>query len=156
VYEEEAERLRAEGQPPDDPDEHQFFVPKRARWSELRRVATNVGEALNKACSALEERNSLEGVLSGIDFNDERKLGDTKNRDSVLSRLVQHFSRLPLRNASLSEPDMLGRAYEYLIERFADDAGKKGGEFYTPRRPWAGCCRTSTPGAQSCEPSARA
>jgi len=46
---------------------------------------------------------------------------------------VQHFSRLGLNNANLSEPDMLGRAYEYLIEKFADDAGKKGGEFYTPR-----------------------
>jgi type I restriction enzyme M protein len=45
---------------------------------------------------------------------------------------VLHFSLLGLRNADLSEPDMLGRAYEYLIERFADDAGKKGGEFYTP------------------------
>jgi type I restriction enzyme M protein len=51
----------------------------------------------------------------------------------VLGRLVQHFSKLNLRNANLSEPDMLGRAYEYLIEKFADDAGKKGGEFYTPR-----------------------
>jgi type I restriction enzyme M protein len=51
----------------------------------------------------------------------------------VLARLVQHFSKLNVRNANLSEPDMLGRAYEYLIEKFADDAGKKGGEFYTPR-----------------------
>jgi type I restriction enzyme M protein len=72
-------------------------------------------------------------VLAGIDFNDERKLGDAKARDAILARLIDHFSNLNLRNASLSEPDMLGRAYEYLIERFADDAGKKGGEFYTPR-----------------------
>jgi type I restriction enzyme M protein len=50
----------------------------------------------------------------------------------VLARLVLHFSKLSLRNDHLSEPDMLGRAYEYLIEKFADDAGKKGGEFYTP------------------------
>ncbi len=80
------------------------------------------------------ENSSLDGILAGIDFNDEHKLGDGKNRDTVLSKLVQHFSKLSLRNASLSEPDMLGRAYEYLIERFADDAGKKGGEFYTPRK----------------------
>lgn len=46
----------------------------------------------------------------------------------VLSKLVQHFSRVPLRNASLSEPDMLGCPYEYLIEKFADNAGEKGGE----------------------------
>jgi type I restriction enzyme M protein len=135
-FEEECEDLRAKKLNPEDPDEHQFFVPKRARWSELQKVATNVGEALNKACAALEDSNSrtLEGVLAGIDYNDERKLGDAKNRDSVLLRLVQHFSKINLRNSNLSEPDMLGRAYEYLIEKFADDAGKKGGEFATPRK----------------------
>jgi type I restriction enzyme M protein len=94
-----------------------------------------VGETLNKACSALEGSNtSLEGVLAGIDFNDERKLGDARNRDVVLGRLVQHFSKITLKNVNLAEPDMLGRAYEYLIEKFADDAGKKGGEFYTPKK----------------------
>jgi type I restriction enzyme M protein len=134
-FDEECEALREEGADPEDPDEHQFFVPKRARWGEIQKVATNIGEVLNKACSALEDKNaSLEGVLAGIDFNDERKLGDTKNRDTVLARLVQHFSRINLRNTALSEPDLLGRAYEYLIEKFADDAGKKGGEFYTPRK----------------------
>ena len=89
---------------------------------------------MNKACAALEEQNSaLEGVLAGIDYNDERKLGDARNRDTVLARLVQHFSQVSLRNDHMAEPDLLGRAYEYLIEQFADDAGKKGGEFYTPR-----------------------
>ena len=117
-----------------DPDEHQFFVPDRARWSTIQKQATNIGETLNKACAALEEQNSgLEGVLAGIDYNDERKLGDAKNRDTVLARLVQHFSQISLRNDRMAEPDLLGRAYEYLIEQFADDAGKKGGEFYTPR-----------------------
>jgi type I restriction enzyme M protein len=135
-FEEECEALVAAGDDPDDKDNHQFWVPRRARWAELQKVATNLGEALNKACSALEDDNGgkLEGVLAGVDFNDERRLGDARNRDNVLSRLVQHFGRLSLRNAALSEPDMLGRAYEYLIEKFADDAGKKGGEFYTPRQ----------------------
>ena len=137
-FEEEAEKLVAEGLSREvawsDPDEHQFFVPPRARWSVIQKTATNVGETLNKACAALEEQNSsLEGVLAGIDFNDERKLGDARNRDTVLSRLVQHFSQVSLRNDRMAEPDLLGRAYEYLIEQFADDAGKKGGEFYTPR-----------------------
>jgi type I restriction enzyme M protein len=134
-FDEECELLVAAGDDPEDEDNHQFFVPPRARWAQVQRVATNIGDALNKACSALEEKNgSLEGVLAGIDFNDERKLGDARNRDVVLGRLVQHFSKVNLRNASLSEPDMLGRAYEYLIEKFADDAGKKGGEFYTPKK----------------------
>ena len=137
-FEEEAEKLIADGVSETvawtDSDEHQFFVPDRARWGAIQKTATNIGETLNKACAALEEQNSsLEGVLAGIDYNDERKLGDAKNRDSVLSRLVQHFSQVPLRNNRMAEPDLLGRAYEYLIEQFADDAGKKGGEFYTPR-----------------------
>lgn len=133
-FEEECEALVKDGDDPEDKDNHQFFVPKKARWGELHKVATDLGSALNKACSQLEEANtSLEGVLAGIDYNDERKLGDARNRDVVLGRLVQHFSKLSLRNTNLSEPDMLGRAYEYLIEKFADDAGKKGGEFYTPR-----------------------
>ena len=136
-FEEECEALQGNRNAnPEDPDEHDFFVPKKARWAELQKTATNVGEALNKACSALEDANpkTLEGVLAGIDYNDERRLGDNRNRDNVLSRLVQHFSRVNLRNANLSEPDLLGRAYEYLIEKFADDAGKKGGEFYTPKK----------------------
>jgi type I restriction enzyme M protein len=138
-FEEEAEQLVAQGEDEDvawaDPDEHQFFVPKRARWKEMSKLTKDIGDALNKACAALEEANAtLEGVLLGIDFNDSRKLGDSKQRDSILHRLIGHFSELSLRNSELSEPDMLGRAYEYLIEKFADDAGKKGGEFYTPQR----------------------
>ncbi len=119
-----------------DPDEHQFYVPTKARWSEIKKLTTNVGEELDKVCQVLEESNGtvLEGVLLGIYFNDERKLGDIKSKDTVLSRLIQHFSTINLRNDNLSEPDLLGRAYEYLIERFADDAGKKGGEFYTPHK----------------------
>ena len=137
-FEEEAEKLIARGMPEEvawtDTDEHQFFVPNRARWSTIQKQANNIGDALNKACAALEEQNgSLEGVLGGIDYNDEQKLGDGKNRGTVLARLVQHFSQLSLRNDRMAEPDLLGRAYEYLIEQFADDAGKKGGEFYTPR-----------------------
>lgn len=137
TFEEVAEALVAEGEDPEvawnDPDEHRFFVPERARWGVLARTSTELGATLNKACAALEEAvPALEGVLDGIDWNDGRKLGEAKNRDAVLARLIQHFSRLRLRNADLSEPDMLGRAYEYLIEKFADDAGKKGGEFYTP------------------------
>ena len=137
-FDEEAEKLIAKGFSETvawrDPDEHEFFVPDRARWGTIQKRATNIGETLNKACVALEEQNGgLEGVLAGIDYNDEHKLGDARNRDTVLARLVQHFSQFSLRNDRMAEPDLLGRAYEYLIEQFADDAGKKGGEFYTPR-----------------------
>lgn len=133
VFEEEAEKILAEtGNKKlawDTPREHEFFVPKRARWETLRDVSTDVGAAINKAFEDLEEQNAvLEGVLVGIDFNVKDRLAD-----KTLLKLVQHFSKHRLRNVDLSEPDMLGRAYEYLIAQFADDAGKKGGEFYTPR-----------------------
>ncbi|MBA7606997.1 Type I restriction enzyme EcoKI M protein [subsurface metagenome] len=117
-----------------DPDEHQFFVPKRACWNDIRKVSQGLGDYLNKACYEFEDKNPLlEGVLADIDFN-SNKLGDSRQRDSILSRLINHFSQISLKNSNLEEPDILGRAYEYLIEKFADDAGKKGGEFYTPRK----------------------
>ena len=56
----------------------------------------------------MEHNSTLEGVLAGIDYNDERKLGDTRNRDTVLGRLVQHFSQVSLRNDRLSDSDIAG------------------------------------------------
>ncbi|MBA4496398.1 type I restriction-modification system subunit M [Paenactinomyces guangxiensis] len=113
-----------------DRDEHQFFVPERARWSYLSTITHDVGSAINVAFELLEEENqTLQGVLASIDFNDKEKLPD-----KVILQLIQHFSAIDLSNKNLSEPDMLGRAYEYLIKQFADDAGKKGGEFYTPSK----------------------
>ncbi|MEM9861010.1 MAG: class I SAM-dependent DNA methyltransferase [Myxococcota bacterium] len=110
-----------------------FFVPPKARWSFLRdEVHHNVGEGLNVALGALEEVNTaLEGVLAHIDFN--RKVGQSKIRDKRLRDLLAHFSKHRLRNEDFEYPDLLGAAYEYLIRDFADSAGKKGGEFYTPR-----------------------
>jgi type I restriction enzyme M protein len=77
-FDEECHALRSQpNADPDGPDEHDFFVPKRARWTEIQKVATGIGQALNKACAELEQKNDkLEGVLAGIDLNDERKLGD--------------------------------------------------------------------------------
>ena len=132
VFEEEAERIEKEtGNKKlawNDPDEHEFFVPKTARWEYIKSHTQNLGEILNKANDALEERNtsSLEGVLTVTDFNDKDRLPDV-----ILSKLIAHFSKIRLRNEDLTEPDILGRAYEYLIGQFADDAGKKGGEFFS-------------------------
>ncbi|MEM6794745.1 MAG: N-6 DNA methylase [Acidobacteriota bacterium] len=114
-------------------DAGSFFVPEEARWDHLRdEVHHDVGDGMNKALAALEETNtSLEGVLGHIDFN--RKVGQSKIPDKRLRDLIQHFSKVPLRNDDFEYPDLLGAAYEYLIREFADSAGKKGGEFYTPR-----------------------
>jgi len=110
-----------------------FFVPPQARWAHLRdEVPRGVGDGLNIALSKLEDSNtSLAGVLAHIDFN--RKVGQSKLVDKRLRDLIDHFSKLRLRNDDFEYPDLLGAAYEYLIREFADSAGKKGGEFYTPR-----------------------
>ena len=114
----------------EDEDEYDstFFIPKSARWDFLKDLKHDIGAELNKATEAIEEYNSpLEGVLVSIDFNIKNKLSDKKLRD-----LLSHFSLYRLRTADFERPDLLGTAYEYLIKMFADSAGKKGGEFYTP------------------------
>jgi type I restriction enzyme M protein len=111
-----------------------FWVPEGARWSHLRdEVHQNVGDGLNKALMALEEENrSLEGVLAHINFT--RQIGGSARlQDKTLRQLIQHFSKVRLRDEDFEFPDMLGAAYEYLIKYFADTSGKKGGQFYTPR-----------------------
>ena len=105
-----------------------FFIPKKSHWNHLKDVKHDVGAELNKAVEAIEEKNpTLEGVLVSIDFNKKDKLPDKKLRD-----LISHFSKHRLRNSDFEKPDLMGSAYEYLIKMFADSAGKKGGEFYTP------------------------
>jgi type I restriction enzyme M protein len=105
-----------------------FFVPTRGRWKNIKDLKHDIGAELNKATDAIEADNeSLSGVLTSIDFNVKDKLADKK-----LQQLLSHFSKYRLRNEDFESPDLLGAAYEYLIKQFADSAGKKGGEFYTP------------------------
>ena len=114
----------------EDEDEYDvtFFIPANARWDHLKDLKHDIGAELNKATESIEEHNSsLEGVLVTIDFNIKNKLSDAKLRD-----LLSHFSKHRLRNSDFERSDLLGTAYEYLIKMFADSAGKKGGEFYTP------------------------
>ncbi|MEA5424919.1 class I SAM-dependent DNA methyltransferase [Synechococcus sp. CCY9202] len=114
----------------DDKDEYDrtFYVPEKGRWQNLKDLKHDIGAELNKATEAIEEHNpTLEGVLVSIDFNIKNKLNDGKLRD-----LLSHYSKFRLRNEDFDRPDLLGSAYEYLIKMFADSAGKKGGEFYTP------------------------
>ena len=128
-----------------------FFVPVRARWHEawedvddetgkkvlvpaLKHLKQDIGNMLNKALAAVEEGNdALAGVLrNNIDFNATK--GKTKIPDQKWKDLLDHFnqSQFVLVNENFEFPDLLGAAYEYLIKFFADSAGKKGGEFYTP------------------------
>ena len=110
-----------------------FYVPPDSRWEHLVNEAhVDVGGFLNRALGGLESNNSSLGeVLEHIDFS--RKVGQSKIPDIKLRQLISHFSIYRLRNEDFEFPDLLGAAYEYLIGEFADSAGKKGGEFYTPR-----------------------
>ncbi|TVP60081.1 MAG: SAM-dependent DNA methyltransferase [Nodularia sp. (in: Bacteria)] len=127
---EEEAKLRAES-----PTSYKetFFVPEQARWAYIRdELHKNVGQGLTDALKALQNSNkALDGVLGHIDFN--RKAGQSSISDVKLRQLIQHFNKYRLRNEDFVFPDLLGAAYEYLIKQFADSAGKKGGEFYTPR-----------------------
>jgi type I restriction enzyme M protein len=123
-----------------------FYVPKRARWHEswvdedgntvpaLKDLKHDIGNMLNKAIAAIEDENdSLAGVLkNNINFNEIK--GKTKIPDQKWKDLLDHFNQpnFFLVNDNFEFPDLLGAAYEYLIKYFADSAGKKGGEFYTP------------------------
>lgn len=126
-FQEEYKQIKED---PEDRDNYKFYVPKRARWSTIRKVSEGIGGAIDKAFAALEgENETLQGVLVPIEFGDTNRL-----KDDTLSTLIVHFSQKEynLANSNLTDPDILGRAYEYLIKQFADDSGKKGGEFYTP------------------------
>lgn len=101
-----------------------------------QKEAENLGEEINKILERIEEDNKekLEGVFRNVDFNSETMLGRTKERNKILKHLLEDFSdsRLDLRPSMLSGNDVIGDSYEYLISHFASDAGKKGGEFFTP------------------------
>ena len=115
-----------------------FVLPENCDYYTLynQRDAANVGELINIALEAIEEANKekLEGVFRNIDFNSEAALGRTKQRNERLKHLLQDFHdpRLDMRPSRIGNLDVIGNAYEYLIDRFASDAGKKAGEFYTP------------------------
>ena len=143
-FNEEIQNAVASGVPKEtallDRDEHEFFVPESARWEAISAASMNLGETLNIASYAIEDANTprLDGVLVGTNWNDETKLGSPANRERIIRSLLNHFSDLDLRDSNLRDEgggagNVLGDAYEYLIYQFADDAGKKGGEFYTPR-----------------------
>ena len=128
-----------------------FYVPRCARWNEpyeeeiiedgekktvrrpaLKHVKENVGSRLNKALEKMEEYNSeaLQDVLKNINFN--RQIGQRTLDDDTLADFIQNFEKIPLKDEDFEFPDLLGAAYEWLIKYFADSAGKKAGEFYTP------------------------
>jgi type I restriction enzyme M protein len=115
-----------------------FVLPEECDFDHLyaQRKQSDIGERINKALASIEDANKskLEGVFRNIDFNSEANLGETKERNARLVHLLEDFKddRLDLRPSRVGHRDVIGDVYEYLIGNFASDAGKKGGEFYTP------------------------
>jgi type I restriction enzyme M protein len=102
----------------------------------LQRNEADIGQRINIALEKIEEENKtkLEGVFREVDFNSEGKLGQTRERNTRIKGLLEVFAdpKLDLRPSIVGDEDVIGNVYEYLLERFASDAGKKAGEFYTP------------------------
>ena len=93
-----------------------------------------IGQKINVALSHIEERNSskLRNVFRAIDFNSQVDFGEVREKNATLRNLLEDFHGLNLRPSQLDANDIIGDAYEYMIAMFASDAGKKGGEFFTP------------------------
>lgn len=145
------------GENPDFYDD--FFVPPQSRWSHLQSKLNDASEpfgaVLDKALVGLSEANeSLRHVLDHIQFmriqGNKRIVSDDDCKD-----LVRHFNRYRLRNEDFQFTDLLGSAYEFLINMFAESAGKKGGDFYTPRDVIRLMVRilNPTPGMSICDPT---
>src|SRR6266571_36789 len=138
-----------------------FVVPPESHFKYLydRRAAPNIGELINIGLEQIEDANraKLENVFRDVDFNSESKLGETKDRNRRLKNLLQDFasSVLDLRPSRIGGQDIIGNAYQYLIKHFASDAGKKGGEFYTPEEVSALIAKLvdPKPGETICDPA---
>ena len=114
-------------------------IPDGAHWRDVREVTENVGQRLVEAFIAIEQANPGEEadgrVIGGLDGIFGPKDGWTnKNKmpDHIITSLIEDFSRYNL-GLSSCPADEMGQAYEYLVGKFADDAGNTAQEFYTNR-----------------------
>lgn len=131
VYEEETANAVEENGPEaaDWEETHSFSIPDDARWEAVRNVPQNVGKAIQKAFRSIEKANSekLQGIFGDGTWTNKRRLPDR-----LLKDLMEHFSTKTLSIENCPE-DELGRGYEFLIKKFADDSGHTAQEFYTNR-----------------------
>jgi type I restriction enzyme M protein len=127
TFEEKAEKLSQEGKSRkeayENKNRHYFFIPKEARWPVLSETSENIGEKIDQVCRIIERENpELDGVLTNTTYNDKRKYPDDR-----LRKLISHFNFPRLRNSDLESTDIFGNAFEYLLEQFADETKKSGG-----------------------------
>ena len=110
----------------------QFYIPEKARWGKIAKQTVSVGQYLTDCVLFIARENpKLQGVIDTVDFNattaGQRIISDDKLK-ALIDVLGRH--RLGLRDV---QPNILGRAYEFLLRRFAEGSGQSAGEFYTPR-----------------------
>jgi type I restriction enzyme M protein len=142
-------------------ERERFVLPNKCNFDYVhsQRNEPNIGEVINKVLDGIEEANKkkLDSVFRNIDFNSEANLGQTKDRNRILKNLIEDFAgeKLDLRPSNIGNQDIIGNTYEYLIARFASDAGKKGGEFYTPAEVSTLLARLldPKPGMRICDPA---
>lgn len=136
VFDDECKRIADElGDAKLVEDDHKlvrFYIPKKARWSKVVLQTTGVGQYLTDAVRAVAQENPrLSGVIDVVDFN-ATTAGQRIVDEVRLASLIQVLSKYRLGLDDV-EPDILGRAYEYLLRKFAEGSGQSAGEFYTPR-----------------------
>lgn len=142
-----------------------FVVPEHSHFKYLfgNRNEANIGELINIALTDLEEANREKlysedgaGIFQNIDFNSS-KIGEPKDKNTRLKNLLLDFNKdeLDLRPSHLDGVDIIGGAYMFLIENFASDAGKKAGEFFTPKEVSTLIAKLtkSKPGSRICDPT---
>ncbi len=160
VFDDEGERLKADlgaqalRLVEQDHKLVRFYLPASARWEAIRtHAAAGLGQYLTDAVRAVARENPrLQGVIDMVDFN-ATAAGQRIVPDEYLARLIEVLSRHRLGLDDV-EPDMLGRAYEYLLRKFAEDSGQSAGEFYTPREVAVLMARLiePQPGMTICDP----
>lgn len=140
VFDEEIEELSKEFNSKEDAinfieQDHSlvwFYIPKEARWQEIMKQSQGLGEYLTDAVREIAKENpKLQGVIDIKDFN-ETAAGQRIISDDSLKALIEVLNRFKLGLKDV-EPDILGRAYEYLLRKFAEGSGQSAGEFYTPK-----------------------
>ena len=132
-----------------------FILPQGSSFHDIykQQSADNIGELINKALHKIEDENSrLKGLFQAVDFNSESILGKTSQRNKMIRDLINDFAKIDLTEVN---DDLLGNAYMYMIERFGTDAGKKAGEFFTPRQIAKVVARLANPidGSRICDPT---
>jgi type I restriction enzyme M protein len=131
---------------------HTFFVPKDGMYVKLEKAGDDVGAKIIKVCHEIEKYNDkLEGTLVNAEFNNKKKYSDDSLRKLIKIFLPHNFSD----DNSAEGDDLFGDAYEYLLEEYAGETKKKGGQFYTPRQVIRTMVKIVKPkqGMQICDPT---